>query len=454
MEHKKLRIAVLTAALTLGTGISAFAAGWVKNSTNGQWQYQDNAGYIVKNEWKKGADDQWRYLNSAGFMAVNSWVDDEYYVNAEGIMVAENWLQVSDPYSDNTIWYFFDSKGKAVKDGWKKINEKWYFFDELGVMQVGWVDENRYYVDENGGMLTGWQKLDPPPDVDYSQDYENDYDPFALADHDGQYWYYFKSTGKKLTPKEDGGENGVVRIDNDYYCMNLDGALQYGWKNVTGESSISAYKYFLPSGKMVTGWYSAEAPRGLENSDGDVHWYYFNSRGVPKAAESDDYSTKDLMNIGGKTYLFGVDGIPLTGLRKIYLDENNANYTSYYFGKNENECWAHKGRQQVEEDNGEVSTFYFTDAGRGYTGIKDGYLYFAGKAQKAENSKYEVINLPGSNYGVVVNSSGKVMKNTTVKFDDGSKYKTNAAGKVIKIDDQDVDNITGSDPREPSWYSD
>ena len=57
MEHKKLRIAVLTAALTLGTGISAFAAGWVKNSTNGQWQYQDNAGYIVKNEWKKGADD-------------------------------------------------------------------------------------------------------------------------------------------------------------------------------------------------------------------------------------------------------------------------------------------------------------------------------------------------------------------------------------------------------------
>ena len=128
MEHKKLRIAVLTAALTLGTGISAFAAGWVKNSTNGQWQYQDNAGYIVKNEWKKGADDQWRYLNSAGFMAVNSWVDDEYYVNAEGIMVAENWLQVSDPYSDNTIWYFFDSKGKAVKDGWKKINEKWYFF--------------------------------------------------------------------------------------------------------------------------------------------------------------------------------------------------------------------------------------------------------------------------------------------------------------------------------------
>lgn len=452
MKQAKLTAAALTAALTLSTGITVWAAGWVKN--NGQWQYQDNSGYIVKNEWKKGADDKWRYLDSSGFMAVNSWVDDDYYVNTEGIMLTDNWLQVNDPYSDKAVWYFFDSKGKVVKDGWKKINNKWYFFDEVGVMQVGWVDENRYYVDENGGMQIGWKKLDPPEDVDYSQDYENDYDPFALADNDGQYWYYFKSTGKKLTPSEDGGENGVVRIDNEYYCMNMDGALQYGWKNVTGESSITAYKYFLPSGKMVTGWYSAEPPRGLDGSDDDVHWYYFSSRGVPKAAESDVYTTKDLMNIGGKTYLFGTDGVPLTGLRKIYLNDNSGSYTSYYFGKNENECWAHKGRQQVEEDNGEVSTFYFTDAGRGYTGIKDNYLYFAGKIQKAENGKYEVINLPGSNYGVVVNSSGKVMKNTTVKFDDGSKYKTNASGKVIKIDDQDVDNITGSDPREPSWYSD
>lgn len=452
MRRKGLAAVGLAAILTFGAGMTVWAAGWVQ--TNGQWQYQDNSGYMVKNEWKKGADDKWRYLNSAGFMAIDCWVDEDYYVNSEGIMVTDNWLQVNSPYADETIWYYFDAKGKAVKDGWKKINNKWYFFDELGVMQVGWVDENRYYTDENGGMQLGWQKLDPPADVDYSEDYENEYDPFSLAENDGQYWYYFKSNGKKLTPKEDGGENGVVRIDNDYYCMNMDGALQYGWKNVTGESSITAYKYFLPSGKMVTGWYSAVPPRGLENRDDDVHWYYFNSRGVPKAAESDEYNVKDLINIGGKTYLFNTEGNPVVGLRKVYLNDNSGNYTSYYFGKNENECWAHKGRQQVEEDNGENSIFYFTDAGRGYSGIKDNYLYYVGKIQKAESSKYEIINVPGSNYGVVVNSSGKVMKNTTVKFDDGSKYKTNASGKVIKIDDDEVNNVTGVDPTEPSYYTD
>lgn len=452
MKHKNIATIGLTAALSLGAGICTWAAGWVQN--NGQWQYQDNSGFIVKNQWQKGADGKWRYLNSAGYVAVDCWVDEDYYVNAEGIMLSDNWLQVAAPYSDSVIWYYFDSKGKAVKDGWKNINNKWYFFDDLGVMQVGWVDENRYYVDVNGGMMTGWQKLDPPPDTDYSEDYENGYDPFALAENDGQYWYYFKENGKKLTPKEDGGENGVVRIGDDYYCMNMDGALQYGWKNVTGDSSITAYKYFLSSGKMVTGWYTAEPPRTLENQDSDVHWYYFNSRGVPRAAEDDTYTIKDLVSIGGKTYLFNTDGNPVTGLRKVYLDETSGNYTSYYFGRNENECWAHKGRQQVEEDNGETSIFYFTDAGRGYTGVRDNNLYFAGKLQKAENSKYEVIQLPGNDYGVVVNSSGKVMKNTTVKFDDGSKYKTNAAGKVIQIDGEDVANVTGSAPREPDWYTD
>lgn len=456
MKRKKLAAAGLTAALTLGMGISVWAAGWVQN--NGQWQYQDNYGYIVKNQWQTGADGKWRYLNSSGYIATDTWIDDEYYVNTEGIMLADSWLKVNgNPNSDqlSVSWYFFDSKGKAVKDGWKKINDKYYFFDDMGIMLVGWVDENRYYVDEGGGMLVGWQRLDPPSGTDYSADMEDDYDPFSLAENDGQYWYYFNASGKKATPKEDGGENGVIRIDGDYYCMNMDGALQFGWKNVTGENSITGYKYFLPNGKMVTGWYTAEPPRGLDDQDDEVHWYYFNSRGVPKASEDDVFTVKDLTNINGKVYLFNSKGNPVYGLRKVYLnDGGEGEYTSYYFGKNENECWVHKGRQQVEEDNGESTVFYFADSGRGYTGVKDNYLYFVGKIQKAESDKYEVFNLPGKDYGVVVNSSGKVMKNTTVKMSDGSKYKTDAVGKVIKINDENVSNIKGTDPKEPEWHSD
>lgn len=451
---KKTKIAVLgiTAALSAGTAFCSWAAaGWVQN--NGQWQYQDNYGYIVKNEWQKGADGKWRYLNSSGYIAVDSWVDDDYYVDSSGIMVTDGWLKVNDASSDSgVIWYYFDGKGKAVKEGWKKINNKWYYFDDVGIMQTGWVDENQYYTQESGEMLIGWQQLDPPEDADYSGDMEDDYDPFALAENDGRYWYYFKSNGKKLTPKEDGGENGVVRIDKDYYCMNMDGALQFGWKNVTGDGGITGYKYFLPSGKMVTGWYSAEAPKGLDQSDGEIHWYYFNSKGVPKADEDGIANVKDLMNIGGKTYLFNENGNPVYGLRKVFLgDGSDGEYTSYYFGKNENECWAHKGRQQVEEDSGESNTYYFNDSGRGYSGVRDNYLYFVGKIQCAEDDKYEVINVPGKDYGVLVNSSGKVMKNTTVKMNDGSKYKTGSTGQVVAIDGETVSNVTGREPVEPEW---
>lgn len=455
MKKKGIAVAVLTAALALGASSSVWAAaGWVQN--NGQWQYQDNYGYIVKNQWQKGADGKWRYLNSSGYIATDMWVDDEYYVDSNGIMVTDGWIRLDgSDYSDGICWFYFDGKGKAVKEGWKKINNKWYFFDETGLMLTGWVDENQYYTNSDGEMLIGWQRLDPPEDVDYSQDSEEDYDPFSLAENDGQYWYYFKSNGKKLTPKEDGGENGVVRIDKDYYCMNMDGALQYGWKNVTGDSGITGYRYFLSNGKMVTGWYSAEAPRGMEHGDGEIHWYYFNSKGVPKADEDGTATVKDLITIGGKTYLFNEYGNPVYGLRKVYLNEGNeGEYTSYYFGRNENECWAHKGRQQVQEDSGEVNTFYFTDAGRGYTGIRDNYFYYVGKVQAAQDDKYEIINMPGKDYGVLVNSSGKVLKNTTVKMSDGSRYKTGASGQVVKIDDQEVSNITGREPVEPDWTQD
>lgn len=453
MKRKGMAVVGLTAALTIGAACSAWAAaGWVQN--NGQWQYQDNYGYIVKNEWQKGADGKWRYLNSSGYIATDTWVDSEYYVDSSGIMVADSWLQVNDPGSTNgVIWYYFGSNGKMITDGWKKINDKYYFFDGDGVMQTGWVDENNYYTVSSGEMVTGWQQLEAPEDADYTQE-DDDSDPFTLIESNGRYWYYFKSNGKKVTPKDDGGENGVVRIDGDYYCMNMDGAIMYGWRNVSGGSSITDYKYFLPSGKMVTGWYSAEPPKSLEEADGEVHWYYFNSKGVPKADEDGNPTTKDLLSIGGKTYLFNEWGNPVYGLRKVYTSTNGDEFTSYYFGANENQCWAHTGKQQVEEDSGETSTFYFNASGRGYTGLNNGYLYYLGKIQTAQDDKYELINVPGKNYAVLVNTSGKVMKNSSVKMTDGSKYKTNSSGQVTQIDGEAVSGLTGRDPEEPEWTSD
>lgn len=458
MKRKICAVLTLTAVLSAGAAVSAWAAaGWVQN--NGQWQYQDRDGYIVRNEWQKGADGKYRYLDSSGYIAVSTWIDDEYYVGSDGIMVTDSWLRedCSSETDSGIAWYYFDSRGQAVKEGWKKIDDVWYYFDDVGVMQTGWVDENQYYTNENGQMLTGWQLLDPPEDVSYDEDEEEEYDPFTQADNEGKYWYYFKSNGRKVTPDEDSGnEYGTVRIDGDYYCMNSDGALQYGWKNVEGGSSITSYKYFKSDGKMVTGWYSLAAPRGIDDSSDEIHWYYFNSKGVPKADEDGIPTKDDLLTINGKTYLFNNVGNPVYGLRKVYLgeSEDESNYTSYYFGEDDNDCWAHSGKIKVEEDSGEENTYYFTSAGRGFTGIKDNYLYYVGKLQVAQNDKYELINVPGKDYAVMVNSSGKVMKSTTVKNSDDIKYKTNSSGQVIEIDGEEVSGVTGIDPEEPDYVTD
>ena len=51
----------------------------------------------------------------------------------------------------------------------------------------------------------------------------------------------------------------------------------------------------------------------------------------------------------------------------------------------------------------------------------------------------------------MVNSSGKIAKNTTVKDRDGVKYKTNGSGILIKEDDEEVEGKTYKSPEEPEW---
>ena len=138
MRKKGLLILGMSMALAFGSGITAkAAAGWAME--NGKWVYYDNSGYMVVNEWKKGADDKWRYLNSNGQMAVDCWVDETYYVDSNGIMIAGGWMKLASNYSGPTEvdhWYYFLDSGKAVMNAWKKINEKWYHFDWDGAMET------------------------------------------------------------------------------------------------------------------------------------------------------------------------------------------------------------------------------------------------------------------------------------------------------------------------------
>ena len=221
-----------------------------------------------------------------------------------------------------------------------------------------------------------------------------------------------------------------------------------GWKNVRGNSdSIKDYMYFGPDGKAKIGWYSIEPPEELEGYDGDVEWFYFANNGKPKASDTDHLNTQGLTKISGKTYLFNKQGNPVYGLKKVYIGSGDSNWTAFYFGTKSQSC-VQRGKIKVEEDDGNKTEFYFSENGRGYTGVKDNYLYYKGKLQKAtDGQKYVCFKIDSSNY--VVNSSGKVMKNTTVKTSDGVKFKTSSNGSLSSADDDSDVSSYFTEPEEP-----
>ena len=91
--------------------------------------------------------------------------------------------------------------------------------------------------------------------------------------------------------------------------------------------------------------------------------------------------------------------------------------------------------------------------------MKNGYLYYMGKLQQADSSsRYALISIPngnGSYQTYVVNSSGRISKNTTVKDRDGNKYKVNSSGILTHINDEAASSTEDyGEPTEPVFEND
>ncbi len=459
MKKRGLLLAALSAVMAVGAAVTTQAAtGWVQR--DGAWVYEED-GSLVTNEWKRDAQNQWRYLDWSGKMAKDTWVEDQFYVDQNGIMVSKTWLQLDQDINgktDELHWYYFQDNGKAVMDSWKRIDGQYYHFNEEGAMETGWIEDNMYYCRESGAAKTGWQLLYPPEDEDDYWDYS--YSPFD--DLEGKRWYYFSATGKKYVPPEDSDSDYVERrIDGVYYCFNRNGAMQTGWvymgsnDETVDEDSIANYHFYGPDGGLVTGFYSAEPPEALYSEyENTVEWFYFTKTGEPKVGpkEGEAY-TSDFLTVNGKTYLFNELGNPVYGLQKVYLGNRNsdtagdADWTTYYFYPNDRT--AAKGKVTVEETDGAETTYYFGTTGKGFTGVYGGYLYYKGKLQKAEDgARYQPVKVLGKTY--LVNASGRVTKSTSgVKDADGTRYATDKNGILLKVDDEPVTEDYGWDPEEP-----
>ncbi len=128
------------------------------------WVYLDEEGCAVTNTWMEDSQG-WLYLGDHGEMATNKLVygfeyDDFRYVDANGRMVKEQWVYVTDSFiTDEPYWSYFDSEGVIAKDQWFSDSKGWYYVDYLGRMVTdglayGEGEYEVYYMDSNGYMVT------------------------------------------------------------------------------------------------------------------------------------------------------------------------------------------------------------------------------------------------------------------------------------------------------------
>ena len=219
------------------------------------------------------------------------------YINNDGSLVKSDWRLVAGKY------YYFDSKGNAVR--WnQKIGDQWYYFDGKCVMQKGWIiwkaDGTKSYFGSDGAAVLGWQNIG------------------------GKRYYFNPSTGKSFR------WNHV--IDGETYYFNGDSSMHTGLLTWKADGLKSVYG---PDGKRLTGWQEVKGETYYINpSTGksvryrqkiNGSWYYFNANSQMHTGWlkwngkklwsyywSNGVGAVGTYNIGGYNYTFDINGYATT----------------------------------------------------------------------------------------------------------------------------------------------
>lgn len=465
-QTKVWMIPCAAAIFTMGMTMISFAAtGW--SEEGGTWKYYDADGSPVTDVWKKSGNNMY-YLGGDGEMVKSSLIeyeDNYYYVNSIGAMVSNQWREIDNQdYGDDdaseTIWYYFQSSGKAYKAGdsgttsFKSIKKasgetKKYAFDSEGKMLYGWVNDQServtgddawtqglYYCGESGDgaqAVGEWRELEAIDDENRDNEFND------------KYWFYFLPGGKKVV-------DTTKTINGKKYQFDEHGAAKYGWYKKPVASTATASEaesniYFNQAAQcwMETGWFKAvPSPEvDLEAYENDEEFWFY-------AQSSGELITSQIKSINGQRYAFNEKGQMLHGLYKLTFADNKIetyeliesaedlpdaddNAQVYYFGDSPKEGAMKTGTATIDLD-GEKYSYAFrktgSDIGAGIEGISNDMIHVKGRIQKADkDSKYEAIEFEGKEY--LVNTSGNIQKKkTNIKDADEIYYCTDENGVV------------------------
>lgn len=481
MKKSKWGMAVFltTAFLCVAGSITASAEetevtkGW-KQEDN-KWVYLKADGTKVTDTWIREPYGKFYYLDSDGYMAVNQFIEDGsdlYYADETGNRARCRWASASNAEREwdeevDTIWYYFDKNGKAVKDEGKALNlnengtARKYFFDSDGHMLSGWQEitnasneTNIYYLgDENQGYAhLLWQYLAPDEDM-FQTDEHDDYDVYEM--------FYFGYDGKMTRSSES-------KLEGERFLFDANGVRVTGWQPgivpTSSEQGINKY-YDEKTGARAKGWLYAYDPE--EGEGGEPHWYYCDKKTglVYNEGGKDSGAAGGLAykRIQGKTYFFDTRGHMLTGL--ISTDGTQISDTSfcddgfervegdigsstrclsagiYYLSQNENSLGQLQTDGELKLTGGTDRLVYYMDKdGRAYTNaLIDGKLYGTDGTRIQSDNGWDIVTVEEDIYkasdysgadlkenakpaitagnSVIVNNSGKLKKNGKVKLD-------------------------------------
>jgi len=488
--RKSVKLAILVAALVALCSMAALAADTWKQEGD-QWFCYDSDGNPYYGAWKKSGSNYYYLDDATGAMVTNQLVEtdgEKYWCGEDGARVLKKWVQVPvENDTDGYEWMFFKAvSGKAMvsnataddDNSFQSVTNaegvtRKYLFDSNGYMLYGYLENTNALSDCNvvsanyycgpkseGWQYTGWLKF-----VD--GELEGDYADTALV-----YFYFYKGAKYQAA---DGDLWLSKKIDGKYYYFAEDGHLFTGYQftatDADGDGIPTSAVYLGAADDGVMKKKVWVKTNEIEGTGDSSYWYYLNSDGNPTAADTLglDYNAQ-IKKVNGKYYLFDTNGRMLTGLVKMFteddlnpvgdyqvllakspasvdtfkgweLDYANGQRIYYFSTDSDNDGSMKTGTQTVTVD-GEEVVVYLDKHGVAYEGVKSSKIYNNGVLQAAGDSKYAIktLNTKDEDYYkdyYLVNAAGTIISKAKVQDSDGIYWVVDDIYTTYKFADKD-----------------